>query len=254
MRESEHESIYRRANDYWWYRGLHELVLRYLGGRRRVLDAGCGTGRMLELLGCEGIPAEGVDASPQAIDFCRRRGLSSARVADLNTWEARPESFDAIVSLDVIYHVSIADDAEVLRRLRDSLGHDGLLILNVTAFECLARGHDQVVGTRQRYRRRPLVDTLTRLGFSIDVATYRLPALFLFLGARKLWHRLNRARPEARSDLEDLPAWLNRFLLGMLRLENRLILAGLAMPFGSSLFVVGRKIGYASASSRRSMS
>jgi hypothetical protein len=47
---------------------------------------------------------------------------------------------------------------------------------------------------------------------------------------------------EARSDLHDLPGdAANRFLARVLAVENRWIARGTSLPFGSSVFAIGRK-------------
>ena len=244
MQSSEYDSIFQRENDYWWYMGLHELVLHFARHLRRgslALDAGCGTGRMLELLALGGLEVEGVDISPKAVEYCKRRGLERVEAADLNSWEGPNGCYDAIVSLDAIYHVSIKSDVDVLSRFQRSLRDGGVLILNVTAFECLARGHDVVVGVGKRYRLRPFVKELLEVGFVVDLATYRLPALYLLIRARKLIRSLRGAPEPVESDLGDLPRWLNGLLLQGIRLENLAIRLGAKMPFGSSLFIVAHR-------------
>ena len=88
---------------------------------------------------------EGIDYSSVAIDFCKRRGLKNTKVMDLNTWEPAADMYNTIVSLDVIYHAGITDDIAILRKFYKALKPQGTLILNLPAFDCLQREHDQVV-------------------------------------------------------------------------------------------------------------
>ena len=49
MRIDEYTNMYTLEDRYWWYRGIHDLIVCYFmneaGSRRlRILDAGCGTG------------------------------------------------------------------------------------------------------------------------------------------------------------------------------------------------------------------
>jgi SAM-dependent methyltransferase len=244
MELSEYGSMFHLENEYWWYKGLHELVEHYIRkiepGRLRIFDAGCGTGRMMELLGKYG-RVKGVDYSEEAITLCKRRNLSDAVVADLNEWQGKSEEFDAIVSLDVIYHEAICDDLEILCKFHKTLVKNGTLILNLVAFNILKREHDLVVGAKKRYRKKEFKEKLQKTGFLPVVITYRLPYLFLYLISRKFGRKVFNMKTEVVSDLQSLPPRINHLLTLIIRLENKIITSGLNMPFGSSLFVVARK-------------
>ena len=91
MDVAEYARTYRIESRHWWFVGLHELILRCLPlqpdeGPLRILDAGCGTGRLLERMSPYGA-CEGLDASEVALGFCRSRGLSTLRHVDLNSWQ-----------------------------------------------------------------------------------------------------------------------------------------------------------------------
>jgi SAM-dependent methyltransferase len=66
--------------------------------RGRVLDIGCGLGRVGLYLQGRGLQAVGIDNSPQAIAACRRRGLKEARVVPIAQASRRALGvFDTIV-------------------------------------------------------------------------------------------------------------------------------------------------------------
>ena len=52
MRLSEYELMYQLEDRLWWYRGMRAITTAMLDryyprpGRLRILDAGCGTGRI----------------------------------------------------------------------------------------------------------------------------------------------------------------------------------------------------------------
>jgi SAM-dependent methyltransferase len=242
MEAHEYAKMFNLETHYWWYQGLNELVLHYIKQCRadtplKILDAGCGTGRMTELLHEYGI-IEGIDYSSVAIDFCKKRGLKNTTVMDLNTWEPAADMYDTIVSLDVIYHAGITDDIAILRKFYTALKPQGILILNLPAFDCLQREHDQVVFGKRRYQRYKTVRELNQIGFSCIVSTYRLPALFIFIMLKNL---LSRKQPSLESDLKELPTYINKFLFFINHIENKIITSGIRLPFGSSLFIVCKK-------------
>lgn len=67
--------------------------------RGRVLDVGCGGGRVCLHLQGRGLEVVGIDSSPGAIECCRRRGVRDARVLGLEAIDASLGSFDTIVFL-----------------------------------------------------------------------------------------------------------------------------------------------------------
>ena len=65
--------------------------------RGRVLDVGCGAGRVALHLQKKGLDVTGVDVSPLAIKVCRKRGLKKARAMSITQLSARMGLFDTIV-------------------------------------------------------------------------------------------------------------------------------------------------------------
>jgi len=133
-----------RANrDYYdefsgWYerergRGYHdmldeleaELVLRHAHRGARVLEAGCGTGLVLERLRA-GAPAVGIDLSRGMLTRAGKRGLPVAQ-ADLLRLPFPDGAFDVVCSFKVLAHVERIEDAvaELARVTRPG----GLLVL-----------------------------------------------------------------------------------------------------------------------------
>ncbi|MDQ1351014.1 MAG: hypothetical protein QG657_1316 [Acidobacteriota bacterium] len=256
MIKEEYEKMYEFENHYWWYRGLHELVRYYVasvsraGKKRkeisaeplRIFDAGCGTGRMLELLDEYGT-LEGIDYSPEAISMCRQRGLEKVETGDLNLWNSPPDVYDMIISNDVICTSGVEDDLAVIRIFYSALNPGGYLILNLPAFMVLRSMHDFAVSGIRRYRKKKTARTLQEMGFHMVRVNYRLPALFVFILFQKYILGLF-SRDENKtvtSDLKPLPSWLNGLLYFMNRLENRLFTCGVPFLFGSSLFIVCKK-------------
>ncbi len=241
MRIDEYTNMFVLEDRFWWYRGIHDLILGYLRKRPRarlsILDAGCGTGRLMTLLAPLG-EVSGIDASEQALQYCRERGLSAVEIVDLNSWSPGGR-YDIITCIDVLCHESVRDIGAVLDQFHHALRPGGILILNLPAFESLRRAHDTVVQTVRRLRREDLLPLLRQRNLEIPLSTYRLPALYFMIRIRKALAPPNDAEP--RSDLKLISPLADRLLWWMNWLENRAILAGIRFPVGSSLFVVARK-------------
>ncbi len=72
-------------------------AMRFVRGR--VLDVGCGGGRVCLHLQTRGLDVVGIDASPGAIECCRQRGIRDARLLSVDAVDASLGSFDTIVLL-----------------------------------------------------------------------------------------------------------------------------------------------------------
>lgn len=243
--------MYEAEDRHWWYAGLHALVLSVIRCESlrkdrplKIFDAGCGTGRLVQLMQMQGHHVNGCDVSEEALRLCRMRGIDSMALEDLNSVVIEPETYDVITSLDVLYHTGIPDDVAVMRRLRSGLRPGGMLILNLVAHEFLRSTHDIAVHTRERYSRDMLTRRLEAAGFKIEFSTYRVCLLFPVIAVYRLLSRLAAGRDanpqEVSSDVSTPPILINKALLKHLELEN-ILLRYVALPLGSSIFVVARK-------------
>jgi 2-polyprenyl-3-methyl-5-hydroxy-6-metoxy-1,4-benzoquinol methylase len=97
----------------------------------RVLDAGCGKGWFSRRLAECGHLVDGIDASEHAVAECRRKSVGGDRYhqSRLDDW-APPYLYDAVVSVDVLFH--IMDDAvweASLRRMGQLVRYGGTLVV-----------------------------------------------------------------------------------------------------------------------------
>ena len=98
--------------------------------------------------------------------------------------------------------------------------------------------HDEAVHSRHRYTRGELGALLRSQGFELVRATYCNFFLFPLLIARRT---LDRATGRHGSDVQFLPAPVERAFRGLLELEARLV-RSVSLPFGTSALVLGRKL------------
>ncbi len=242
MHNSEYENIYTNELTHWWYLTLHSLIIQIIykefgdNNNISILDAGCGTGGFLSKLD-DYSQKEGFDFSETAVDFCLKRGLTNCFVQDLNTW-VPSRTYDVIVSSDVLYHKNIIDDQLIFNRFYEALNPGGILILNLPAFEILKRNHDIVVETKKRYTRKDLRQLYSNTKFKRMQSFYRLPLLFFVVAFQKF---IERFQSSNSSDIGEVSPWINRFLTGFLRMENKLLLVGVKLPVGTSVLGIFKK-------------
>jgi len=251
MEPAEYDVMAAAEDSLWWYRGLRRLVIETLewafprGGPERIVDVGCGTG------GCYVVVRDrfptvryvGIDPEPKAIAYCRARGLRDVIRASASEIPLRCGSADAVICLDVLYYPSVRP-AAAMRDFYEVLKPGGVLILNLPAFESLRGQHDVAVTIPKRYRLREARSLCEGAGFRIARATYWNATFFLPL---VVWRRLSRSKRDAiaHSDVDRSPPWLNALFHWVLSLELG-ALRWVALPFGSSAFVVARKPSRAS--------
>jgi len=112
--------------------GEARFVSGLLAPGARVLDAGCGTGRVGQRLADLGYQVTGVDADPAMVEVARRRAPDvpwhTACLEDLpRSWA--PRRLDAVVLAgNVVPFLDPADLPRVLGRLADLLGPGGLVV------------------------------------------------------------------------------------------------------------------------------
>ena len=156
MEESEFRAMLDESQRHWWYRGRRRIVCDTLDALRlpraiRILDAGCGSGAMLDELARYG-EATGVEPHPLGVAAAHRAGherVVRARVEELPFAAA---SFELVACLDVIEHTP--DDRLALRELHRVTVPGGYLVVTVPAYPALWSQHDVVNGHHRRYVRR----------------------------------------------------------------------------------------------------
>jgi SAM-dependent methyltransferase len=245
VKPAEYRRMYEAEEAQWWYAGQRAIALALLGpalggepAGRRVLDAGCGTGYNLLELARLG-RASGIDLAPEALAFCRQRGVRAAR-AGLLALPFADGTFDAVTSFDVIYHAWVPDDRAAVAEMARVLRPGGLLLVRVPALRALWGAHDAEVQSRHRYTRGELVALLEEAGLRVRRATYANSILFPLLLARR---SIDRVMGREGSDVGFLPSPLEWAFRRVLLAEAALVRAGLSLPIGASVVALAARPG-----------
>ena len=228
---------------HWWFVGRRAVVSAVLPPHQccqppRVLDAGCGSGRTLDMLRPWG-ELSGIDVDDAAIGVARARGHADVRHCPVETLPWEDSTFGLVTCLDVIEHTD--DDVRALAELRRVLAPGGTLVTTVPAYELLWSSHDETHQHRRRYRRSVFVRAARAAGLELVRDTYFNSTLLLPIAAVRLVERILPARPKRRTNYEMTPGILNRPLAAILNAEARIIASGRRLPSGVSLLCVLRK-------------
>ena len=241
MELEEYDHIYALEEEHWRYRAIRRTLLSALGRHhargaplRRILDAGCGTGGTTRALATLAATV-GVDVHPRALALARARAPGPLVRADIARLPFASDSFDAVVSVDVLYHRRVGDDAATLAELARVCRPGGAVVLWLPAFDWMRSSHDEVVHTARRYTRARVRELARGAGLRVERLSYvHAPVLLAAL----LYRGLERLRGGApRSALSAPPRLLNKVLGAALTLEGELALRA-PLPFGQSLLAV----------------
>jgi SAM-dependent methyltransferase len=138
-----------------------------------VLDAGCGAGRLTELLARRGYRVLAVDGSEDFVRYTRSRiedanlgDYVEVRQVDLERPDLPADAFDGIVSGEVMEH--LADDAAAIRGLAGALKRGGTLALSVPAGAQQYDWLDRWAGHERRYDEVDVRRLLETAGLQVD--------------------------------------------------------------------------------------
>ncbi|MES2697091.1 MAG: class I SAM-dependent methyltransferase [Verrucomicrobiota bacterium] len=242
MNEDEYLKLAEVEDQMWYFRSLHAHVLREFWGLQRdaaVLDAGCGTGGLILRLREERPEWKfaGIDFMPIACELARKRCGPEVdiRVASITELPFADESFDAVVSADVVCQVENPEVAarEFFRVLRPG----GVVVLNVPAYMWMWSYHDDSCQTKHRYTR-PEIDALLRGGGFEERKTTHWNALpFPVVWAKRKLFRTDKDT----SDVKEYPSLVEAGFGGLMNLEHAWLDLGGRWGWGTSVFGVAKK-------------
>jgi len=233
--------MYRLEDRHWWFRGRRHVIRALLQRanlppKPRLLDAGCGTGRNLVEFGALG-PAAGVDPSPEAVAFCRQRGLDNVKCADLEALPFPGGEFDLLLACDVLEHV--LHDYVALKELLRVADTGATLIITAPAYKWLWTEHDVQLHHFRRYSLSTIRTRVRAAGWTVSYSTYFNSILLPLVAAARVVRR--RSSRSGHTDLDRTPTALNGVLEQPMKLESVLIRHGVPLPAGVSLGLVCRK-------------
>jgi SAM-dependent methyltransferase len=247
MNPAEFANIAAAERDLWWYRGMKQILFAMLdpiaraSHFERVLEAGCGTGHLSATLAARyGWNMTPLDADAAGLGYARDSGLRRLVQGTITALPFRNESFDAMLSIDVIPHLDRGQEHLAFAEFARVLKPGGLLVVRAAAFDALRSRHSEFVNEVQRFTRPQLSAAAERAGLCVERATYA-NSLLLPIAAFKfrIWEPLTQQAPA--SGVGPVPGWLDALLYTPLRMEAALIAAGRSLPVGQSVILIARR-------------
>lgn len=171
---------------HWWFVGKRKIVTKLFekfcwSGKKnkKILDIGCGMGVMLENLSQYG-EVYGCDIESEAIEYCSQFFGDNVKLGNFAADKLyNSESFDAVVSLDVLEHIQ--DDRSALREIQRILKPRGKLVITVPAQMKQWSYNDEVVHHYRRYEYDELKEKIREAGFHIEKLSFYNSKLYPFI-------------------------------------------------------------------------
>jgi ubiquinone/menaquinone biosynthesis C-methylase UbiE len=245
MEKVEYRNMYNAEDTHFYYVSLHKTILslfkRYTPSvkKRAILDAGCGTGRLAQLLEQFGT-VTGIDMSDEALKFAKKRGLNVQK-ASVTEIPFPAKRFDVVISIDVIVSKGVEDE-KALKEFHRVLKPGGILILRVSAIPWLKLSHDRFVHSNKRYNKEMLKEKLIKAGFQIEKLSY-MNSLLAPVGIAQ--HVYEKFLPPVKdaSSVREVNRFINQTATGIMNAEGKL-LHSVNLPFGLGIIAVGKKESY----------
>lgn len=137
-----------------------------------VLDIGCGSGFLLDMLKAQGKIVWGIEPLPEMIALANKHfpGLTIYQGFAEDLEKLAPFKVDTVIMTDVLEHIE--DDEVQLRKIHDALNEDGKLVLVVPAYPFLYGKRDKNMGHFRRYSCRHLRRLFAETGFAAEELRY----------------------------------------------------------------------------------
>ena len=230
---------------HWWYRGRRRIVRAELDrlalpAAAQILDAGCGSGRMLQELASYG-QVSGIELDDDSAALAASRELGEVRTGRLEELPWDDGTFDLITSLDVVEHTP--DDRRALRELRRVSKPGGWLLLTVPAYQSLWSLHDVANHHFRRYNRNTLARPAREAGWRVERMTHFNSLPLAPAAVVRLAERRKPLEDDYKPHVAFGPQWLNSVFDLPMRAEARWIGRGRGLPAGLSLLALLRNPG-----------
>lgn len=237
----EYKYMYEMENYHWWFVSRRNLVMELIKSLKmpspKILDVGVGTGGNLLAMEKFG-ETYGIDIAPQAIGFCKKRGITQVRQCPAEKIDYPDKTFDIITCLDLLEHV--ADPIEVLIELKRILKDRGRIIMTAAALKMLWSQHDEALCHLRRYDKVSLLREAGEAGLKVEKMGYFFFTSFFVVAPIRIMRRFFTSGYKLASDTTTLPPKpLNEFLKFLFKIEMKLIIgSGVGAPFGTTLYAV----------------
>jgi SAM-dependent methyltransferase len=241
MERQTYERMRDLQRDHWWFVARREILAAEIARLplpkpARILEAGCGPGGNLAMLGRFGV-VSAVEPDEDSRAYAAANNPVDARVGFLP--DRLPDfgaPFDLVAAFDVIEHVE--DDAGSVAALGRLLAPGGFFVATVPANPWMWSRHDAAHHHKRRYQLGPFRRLFEQGGLTVRRASHFNSLLFPPIAAVRLAGKASGR--EGGGDEALPPAAVNAVLKGVFGAE-RTLLRAMDLPFGVSILLVAQR-------------
>jgi SAM-dependent methyltransferase len=235
MDRVDYEYFGEKGDEFFWFIGKNELLIKMAeeqGPFDKVLNLGCGVGGNANNFSAFGnVISADVDLFSVS---CAKKYAEVVRTDACNV-PFKSNTFDCVILSDVLEHIE--EDSRVVSEIIPAIKPGGLIIITVPAIKFLFSTHDLALGHHRRYSRKELLDLCKDLEV-IRVVYWNFFNLLIVAPFRLIKKFLNL---QSRPDPTKVPEPINKILLFLMRIENKIITKGNSLPMGLTLVVLCKK-------------
>lgn len=232
--------FYEIETYHWWFSARREIIFDFIQKNKiikpdsNILDYGCGTGGIIDILKKNYINVYGTDFSEVALNFCRKRNFDNIFSLESIFQKEFHNYFDLITILDVIEH--IANDTEILEKLKLLLKKDGYILITVPAYQFLFGPYDILTQHKRRYIKKSLIKIVKKAEYDIVKISY----FNIFLSPLMILSRILSSFTGWNKDTNIPNKILNKILYNIFKIE-KYFLRYISFPFGISIICLAKK-------------
>jgi SAM-dependent methyltransferase len=227
---------------HWWFAGRRAVIGALLDrmdlpADPSIVEAGCGTGGNLDMLGQRG-EVHAFEPFGEAVDIARdRHPTIEVRAGELpRRLPYADASFDLVAALDVLEHVD--DDVGAMASLVQLARPGGWIIVTVPAHQILWGSHDRRLHHLRRYGRRKIRELAVGAGAEVTFETAYNTVLAPIAIVYRIMERI--VGGDFGNQERMPPAFVNDVLAACFKLERHFVRRG-RVPFGLSYALVLRR-------------
>lgn len=246
--EDGHDLYFDIEKDSFWFNHRNNCLFKSMRGNSKngiFLDIGGGNGYVTNFLQDNSIDAILVEPGENGANNAKKRNVKSVICSTIEECEFNEKSIDNIGLFDVIEHIE--NDKDFLKSLNNILTDNGLIYITVPAFKFLWSNEDVFAGHYRRYNLKDICKIVEDSGYKIEYSTYIfsflvIPLLFFKSIPSKMGFLKTKKTQSVKNEHNTQNNLVNKTINSFLKWELRKIENRKKIPFGSSCFIIAKKI------------